>query len=187
MAGKPAGKTTRNTRDQAARQPGLGLDGVRSVRRVGPDHLAFQCDDPSIGQFLTVDNWRTIAVQTVIVGIAALGMTMIMIAGGIDLSAGSTVALVTVCTAMFVQKVDPSLPDSLREMKLVLPLALLLGIAIGGLCGAINGGLIAGLRVVPFIVTLGTYTVYRGFATWMASSTQVYVPATSSRGGSIRS
>lgn len=128
------------------------------------------------GRFLTLDNWRTIAVQTVIVGIAALGMTIIMIAGGIDLSVGSTVALVTVCIAMFVKKVDPALSDSLRDMKIALPLALLLGITIGGLCGAINGALIAGLRVVPFIVTLGTYTVYRGLATWMASSTQVYVP-----------
>ena len=128
------------------------------------------------GRFLTLDNWRTIAVQTVIVGIAALGMTIIMIAGGIDLSVGSTVALVTVCIAMFIKKVDPSLSDSLRDMKIALPLALLLGISIGGLCGAINGALIAGLRVVPFIVTLGTYTVYRGLATWMASSTQVYVP-----------
>jgi ribose/xylose/arabinose/galactoside ABC-type transport system permease subunit len=128
------------------------------------------------GRFLTLDNWRTIAVQTVIVGIAALGMTIIMIAGGIDLSVGSTVALVTVCIAMFIKKVDPALSDSLRDMKIALPLALLLGISIGGLCGAINGALIAGLRVVPFIVTLGTYTVYRGLATWMASSTQVYVP-----------
>jgi ribose transport system permease protein len=128
------------------------------------------------GTFLTADNWRTIAVQTVIVGTAALGMTIIMIAGGIDLSAGSTVALVTVCIAMFVKKVDPLLSDSLRDLKLVLPLALLLGIAIGGLCGMINGALIAGLRVVPFIVTLGSYTVYRGFATWLASSTTVYVP-----------
>jgi ribose/xylose/arabinose/galactoside ABC-type transport system permease subunit len=127
------------------------------------------------GTFLTVDNWRTIAVQTVIVGIAALGMTIIMIAGGIDLSAGSTVALVTVCIAMIVKKVDPTLSHSLREMKFLLPLALCLGITIGGLCGAINGALIAGLRVVPFIVTLGTYTVYRGFATWLASSTTVYV------------
>jgi ribose/xylose/arabinose/galactoside ABC-type transport system permease subunit len=128
------------------------------------------------GRFLTLDNWRTIAVQTVIVGIAALGMTIIMIAGGIDLSVGSTVALVTVCIAMFVKKVDPALSDSVRDMKIALPLALLLGITVGGLCGAINGALIAGLRVVPFIVTLGTYTVYRGLATWMASSTQVYVP-----------
>jgi ribose/xylose/arabinose/galactoside ABC-type transport system permease subunit len=138
--------------------------------------LLFGAMTRQTGTFLTVANWRTIAVQTVIVGIAALGMTLIMIAGGIDLSAGSTVALVTVCIAMFVKKVDPALSDSMRETKLVLPLALLLGITIGGLCGAINGGLIAGLRVVPFIVTLGTYTVYRGFATWLASSTTVYVP-----------
>jgi ribose/xylose/arabinose/galactoside ABC-type transport system permease subunit len=138
--------------------------------------LLFGAMTRQTGTFLTVDNWRTIAVQTVIVGIAALGMTIIMIAGGIDLSVGSTVALVTVCIAMLVKKVDPGLSDSLREMKLVLPLALVLGITIGGLCGAINGGLIAGLRVVPFIVTLGTYTVYRGFATWLASSTTVYVP-----------
>jgi ribose/xylose/arabinose/galactoside ABC-type transport system permease subunit len=44
------------------------------------------------------------------------------------------------------------------------------------LCGATNGALIAGLRVVPFIVTLGTYTVYRGLAKWLASSTTVYIP-----------
>jgi ribose/xylose/arabinose/galactoside ABC-type transport system permease subunit len=128
------------------------------------------------GTFMTVDNWRTIAVQTVILGTAALGMTIIMIAGGIDLSAGSTVALVTVCIAMLTKKIDPSLPESLRELKLVMPLALLSGIVIGGACGAINGALIAGLRVVPFIVTLGSYTVYRGLATWLASSTTVYVP-----------
>ena len=127
------------------------------------------------GRFMTLDNWRTIALQTVIVGIAALGMTMIMIAGGIDLSVGSAIALVTVCTALFVQKVDPALPDSVRELKIVLPVALLIGVIVGGLCGLINGALIAGLRIVPFIVTLGTYTIYRGLATWMASSTQVYL------------
>ncbi len=93
------------------------------------------------GQFLTLYNWRTIAVQTVIVGTAALGMTIIMIAGGIDLSVGSTVALVTVCIALFVKKVDPVLPESLRAWKLVLPVALMLGVALGGLCGAINGAL----------------------------------------------
>src|SRR4029077_11115567 len=98
------------------------------------------------GLFLSLYNWRTIAVQTVIVGTAALGMTIIMISGGIDLSVGSTVALVTVCIAVFVKKVDPSLPESLRELKLVLPLALLLGIGAGGLCGALNGAMVAGLR-----------------------------------------
>jgi ribose/xylose/arabinose/galactoside ABC-type transport system permease subunit len=126
--------------------------------------------------FLTGTTWRTIAVQSVIVGTAALGMTIIMIAGGIDLAAGSTVALVTVCVALFVKKVDPTLPESLRDLKLALPVGLLLGIGIGGLCGAINGMLIASLRVVPFIITLGTLTVYRGLAKWLASSTTVYLP-----------
>ncbi len=69
------------------------------------------------GLFLTVDNWRTIAVQTVIVATAALGMTIIMIAGGIDLSVGSTVALVTVCMALFIKKVDPNLPESAEGME----------------------------------------------------------------------
>ncbi len=128
------------------------------------------------GQFLSAENWRTIAVQTVIVGTAALGMTVIIIAGGIDLSVGSTVALVTVCMALFMKKVDPLLPESLRAWKLAMPMAMLLGVGLGGLCGAINGALISGLRVVPFIVTLGTYQVYRGLATWLASSTTVYVP-----------
>ena len=58
-----------------------------------------------------------------------------------------------------------------------MPVALFFGIAVGGLCGAINGCLIAGLRVVPFIITLGSYTVYRGLANWLASSTTVYIPA----------
>jgi ribose/xylose/arabinose/galactoside ABC-type transport system permease subunit len=103
-------------------------------------------------------------------------MTMIMISGGIDLSVGSTVALITVCIALFVKNVDPSLPEGLRAAKVLLPFALLLGIAIGGLCGAVNGCLVAGLRMVPFIVTLGTYTIYRGLAKWLASSSTVYVP-----------
>jgi ribose/xylose/arabinose/galactoside ABC-type transport system permease subunit len=128
------------------------------------------------GQFLTLYNWRTIAVQTVIVGTAALGMTIIMIAGGIDLSVGSTVALVTVSIVLFERKLDLILPESVRAAKLALPLAMLLGILLGGLCGAINGGLISGLRVVPFIVTLGSYKVYRGLATWLSSSTTIYTP-----------
>ncbi len=129
------------------------------------------------GQFLSVDNWRTIVVHTVIVGTAALGMTVIIIAGGIDLSVGSTVALVTVCMALFMKKVDPLLPEALRAWKVTMPLAIALGVGVGGLCGALNGALISGLRVVPFIITLGTYQAYRGLATWLASSTTVYVSA----------
>jgi ribose/xylose/arabinose/galactoside ABC-type transport system permease subunit len=117
------------------------------------------------GQFLTAYNWRTIAVQTVVVGMAALGMTMIMIAGGIDLSVGSAVALITVAIAMFV-----------RDLHVPLVVALFLGVLVGGLCGALNGSLITGLGVVPFIVTLGSLKVFRGLAKWLANSSSVYIP-----------
>lgn len=116
-------------------------------------------------QFMTAYNWRLIAVQTVVVATAALGMTMIMIAGGIDLSVGSVVALTTVLIA-----------KSIRDLGLSLPLALALGVPLGGLCGLLNGALITGLGVVPFIITLGSLKVFRGLAKWLAESTQVYIP-----------
>jgi ribose/xylose/arabinose/galactoside ABC-type transport system permease subunit len=118
------------------------------------------------GTFLAVYNWRAIAVQTVIVGTAALGMTMIMIAGGIDLSVGSVVALVTVGIALMVSK-----------LGVPLPLAMLAGVGIGGLCGLGNGLLITTLGVVPFIITLGSLMIFRGLAKWLASETSVYIPA----------
>ena len=89
------------------------------------------------GSFLSVDNWQTIAVQTVIVGTAALGMTIIIISGGIDLSVGSIVALVTVVTALLV-----------RDLRWPLLLAMGAGAVLGGLCGLFNGSLINGLGVV---------------------------------------
>ncbi len=104
-------------------------------------------------RFLTWENWRLILAQSVIVGTAALGMTLIMIAGGIDLSVGSTVALVTVATAQAVKQWDMSVP-----------MALALGVGVGSLCGLFNGVLVTGLRVVPFIITLGTLKIYRGLA-----------------------
>jgi ribose/xylose/arabinose/galactoside ABC-type transport system permease subunit len=59
---------------------------------------------------------------------------------------------------------------------MILPAALLTGILLGGLCGAVNGMLISVLRVVPFIVTLGSYKVFRGLAKWLSASTSVYIP-----------
>jgi ribose/xylose/arabinose/galactoside ABC-type transport system permease subunit len=116
-------------------------------------------------RFLQADNWRLIAVQAVVVGTAALGMTVIMIAGGIDLSVGSAVALVTVAVAVAV-----------RDAGLHLIAAMALGVTLGGACGLLNGALITGLNVVPFIITLGSLKVFRGLAKWLSSSTQVYVP-----------
>jgi ribose/xylose/arabinose/galactoside ABC-type transport system permease subunit len=117
------------------------------------------------GSFLTTYNWRTIAVQTVIVGTAALGMTIIIISGGIDLSVGSIVALVTVVTALLV-----------RDLSWPMPLAMGAGVVLGGACGLFNGSLITVLGVVPFIITLGSLKIFRGLAKWLSTSTAVYVP-----------
>lgn len=138
------------------------------------------------GTFLTVYNWRMIAVQTVIVGVAALGMTVIMIAGGIDLSVGSAVALVTVVIALAVRGCSVDLPwftggkpVHLFDIKVPLGLGLVGGLLMGGLCGLVNGTLISRMGVVPFIITLGSLKIFRGLAKWLASSTAVYIPAES--------
>ena len=106
--------------------------------------------------------------QTVIVGTAALGMTIIMIAGGIDLSVGSVVALVTVVIAM-AGRATCDVPAAAGDGRR--------GSSLGGVCGLFNGGLITGLGVVPFIITLGSLKVFRGLAKWLSTSTAVYIPA----------
>src|SRR3954449_12365375 len=96
-------------------------------------------------QFFRAANLELVARQTVIVCIAALGMTMVIVSGGIDLSVGSTVALSTVVTALFLRH-DASAGGAL--------VAAAGAVAAGAVCGALNGILITQLRVVPFIVTL---------------------------------
>src|SRR5258707_5863184 len=94
-------------------------------------------------QFFRAANLELMARQTVIVCVAALGMTMVIVSGGIDLSVGSVVALSTVVVALILRAGSG-------------PLAAAAGaVAAGALCGALNGLLITRLQVVPFIVTLG--------------------------------
>ncbi len=140
-----------------------------------------------VGTFMTAANWRTIGVQSIGVGIAALGMTMIMIAGGIDLSVGSVVALVTVFVVLLNSGFEIPIPGVLVELTggalsetpripaLPLALAMLGGVLLGGCCGLVNGLLVTRLRIVPFIVTLGTMKIFRGLAQWSAGNTTVYI------------
>jgi len=103
--------------------------------------------------FATTRNMEMIARQTTIVGVAALGMTIVIISGGIDLSVGSIVALSTVVIAWLLQNagVNPLI-------------AAIGGVAAAAFFGFISGTLITRLRVVPFIVTLGMMLVVRGAA-----------------------
>src|SRR5262245_42246892 len=110
----------------------------------------------------TGGNFKLILVQTVIVAIGALGMTLIIISGGIDLSVGSLVALATVAGA------------KLLETGLSSVLAASLVVLSGALIGSLNGAMIAGLRLLPFIVTLGTMGILRGAAKWLAGNQVVH-------------
>jgi ribose transport system permease protein len=102
--------------------------------------------------FFTANNMRIMMVQTTIVGIAALGMTMIIITGGIDLSTGSTVAFCTVCTALLLN----------RHFSPVV--AATGGIIAGLLVGVLIGTLITSIGLSPFIVTLSLMAAMRGTA-----------------------
>ncbi|MBI2497771.1 MAG: ABC transporter permease [Opitutae bacterium] len=111
--------------------------------------------------FLTYSNFKIIFTQTVIVAIGALGMTLIIVSGGIDLSAGSTIALTSVVGALLIQHGWSSAP------------VLFAIIAAGGLIGLFNGAAIARLRMTPFIITLGTLGIARGTAKWLADNQTV--------------
>ena len=111
--------------------------------------------------FLTYNNFKIIFTQTVIVAIGALGMTMIIVSGGIDLSVGSTIALTSVVGALLIQHGWGPVP------------VLFTVIAAGGLIGLLNGAAIAGLRMTPFIITLGSLGIARGTAKWLADNQTV--------------
>ena len=111
--------------------------------------------------FLTYHNLKIILTQTVIVAIGALGMTLIIVGGGIDLSAGSSIAFTSVVGALLIQQGWGPVPVCGAV------------ILAGGLVGLLNGAAIATLRLVPFIITLGTLGVARGAAKWLADNQTV--------------
>ena len=102
--------------------------------------------------FLTVINLSSVARQTAVINIMALGMTLIIITGGIDLSVGSILGISGLFGCMAIQGGQP------------IPVAIFTGIGTGLLCGLLNGLMITQLKINPFIVTLGTLEAYRGLA-----------------------
>ena len=116
--------------------------------------------------FFAPANLDLLARQTAIVCTAALGMTMVIVSGGIDLSVGSIVALSTVAIALLLRSdFNPAV-------------AALGGVGAAAVCGLLNGMLITQLRMVPFIVTLGTMILVRGAAKGLADERRIEAPAT---------
>jgi ribose/xylose/arabinose/galactoside ABC-type transport system permease subunit len=145
--------TTRSLLDRTGTLLGLILVAIVFGALVGP-------------HFFAPTNLELMARQTAIVSIAAVGMTIVIVAGGIDLSVGSMIALTTVVIAQLLR----------MDMN---PLAAALGgIAAAAFCGLVNGVLITQLRVVPFIVTLGTMLIIRGAAKGFGEERRIEAPAT---------
>jgi ribose transport system permease protein len=114
-------------------------------------------------QFLTPGNLRDVAVSASVNAIIGIGLTFVIITGGIDLSVGAIASFIGIVSANFM--VNGGLPPIL---------ALVIGIAAGVGCGVVNGLLITGLKLPPFIATLGTMSVFQGLAYVVTDGKPVY-------------
>jgi len=119
---------------------------------------------PNSSSLFSRDALETMGTQTVIVGAAAVGMTLVIISGGIDLSVGSMIAFSSVVSAFLLGKMGAN-PF----------LSLVLGVVAGAVSGLFNGLIITRVKVVPFIVTLGTLLILRGLAKGMAESAPINI------------
>ena len=156
--------------DPTPRALSSGATIRRFVARVGPflglifviATFALLTDSP--GRYLSSFNLRIVLSQTVIVALGAVGMTVIMVGGGIDLSVGSLIALCGVVAAL-------GLADGWPPIA-----AVAAAVVVGGIVGLVNGLAITKLKVVPFIATLGMLGIARGVAKWVANEQTVTVP-----------
>jgi ribose transport system permease protein len=112
--------------------------------------------------FFSVPNLSNISRQVAGVGIMSVGMLLVVLTGGIDLSVGSIAALGSVVSAMLIPQYG-------------LSVALLVTLLVGGLCGFVSGALIAWFRLTPFVVTLAMMTVARGVAMIVSNGSPILV------------
>ena len=114
--------------------------------------------------FRKLENLSNIGFQTAVIVTLAAGQTLVIIAGGIDLSVGSVLALVGVVTALLLAAERP------------IALAVAAGLIVGGGCGFVNGFLVTKGRIPPFIATLGMMGVARGLALVLSKAQNVFIP-----------
>ncbi len=113
-------------------------------------------------RFVTWDNSAIMLQQTAVIGIGAIGMTLIVISGGVDLSFGSIIALSAVVLALLLEAGAPPLVAAAGA------------IGLGVMTGVVSGLLVTRLRLMPFIVTLGMMGILRGAAKGLASEQPIY-------------
>jgi len=154
--------------------PEIGLVMVLVIVTVMLTALAGSHPDRQTGQLVN-NFWNSYTlVQTAtdasFFAIMAIGATLVIISGGIDLSVGSTYALSGVTMAIFLRAAGPMGATSTTL------LGLLVCVGVGLACGVLNGALVVGLRVHPFIITLGTMWMLRGIAFVATKAESILVP-----------
>jgi ribose transport system permease protein len=112
--------------------------------------------------FLTANNLASVARQTAVFNTMALGMTIVIISGGIDLSVGSILGLSGLIGTMALERGYP------------IPVGVLIGLLVGTACGLANGVMVTKLRIPPFVVTLGTLGIFRGLALIISNGLPVH-------------
>jgi len=139
----------------------------------------------SRGRFDTIFNearLKIIILQVSIIGIIALGVTQVIISGGIDLSSGSVVGVTAMIAMSFAQtelvngNPNPKAIFGTWAMDLPILVPIIVGLACGMVAGVINGWLIAYTRIPPFIATLGMMVSARGVAKWWSKGNPVSFP-----------
>ena len=113
-------------------------------------------------RFFTVDNLLNQGRMLTEVGIIAIAMTFVIITGGIDLSVGSVLGLSAITLGVV-----------WKTLGVPLPLAMVVAVLVGALCGAVNGLIIVKSRMPPMIATLGTLALYRGLAEGISQARSV--------------
>jgi inositol transport system permease protein len=121
-----------------------------------------------VGQSFLANPQRLVVMilQVSVIGIIAVGVTQVIITGGIDLSSGSVVALTAMVAASLAQSSEAmrAVYPSLTDLPVIVPIAA--GLAVGAAAGLVNGSLIASTGIPPFIATLGVMVTARGLAKW---------------------
>lgn len=146
--------------------PLLGLAGVLAF------FVVLISINGELASFLSIGNARVLVHEGTIPAVIALGMLLVIITGGIDLSVGAVVALVTVVT----MRVYAHLHVSMGSSPATSFAAVACGVAVGGFCGFINGVVITQLKLPSFVVTLGMLSIARGSAIWLAERSPIAFP-----------
>ena len=133
------------------------------VNQAGQQVPAFE----RVNKFFNPETLTQIAKDTSFFAIMAIGMTFVIITGGIDLSVGSTYAVAAVAGALVMSPYGPSGGNTATA------LGVLTTIGVAVLAGFLNGAMIVGLSVHPFIITLGTMAIYRGIAFILAQGQSI--------------